>query len=722
LHYRKKVLVPTAIDAFSNERYVVALMGNVATLGFTFSKELKDALSVLSSNQIADFAKEIAPLLKKMVGAHVKYQPLFRNFPEGVPENTYEFFLKRVETHLSSVLGIEEGDLLSCGHIINTEKWDMQQYNGCPICNQSLKPEELTGKQPNRPSLEEVCNEKVLELGTEEEFFKIFTNLVGAKSSISEYDKEVVKWFVTRFGVDINRYIPNEIPYKENLTYLAAQLSNTVPDVAAALLSKHIKTATDVLRLAVGLSGGDVSLAKDDKFISFNRIKRRILLNLLEAIPAPVEDMLRSKQKWKRLGERLHPGEFRNKFPKSVKAFDYIRKDLPFETFNSKVETALGNENLTLATALLSKRPGDFARRLDHMLRLDPASAEVVKNAFLMNAGEVSTPVLLQLFAFYKARHTQTVRAVLPKGNVAKMKAIPVLAPTQNEEFYDDLTTQIRNTLVARFKLGEPLGKVYLDEKLDDFFVPFSQRSAAKALRTIVRGSRVPLGDKKYVRFFLHWKDGESRTDIDLSATLYSADFNYLGHLSYTNYRGSNYEAVHSGDFTSAPNGAAEFIDLNIDSIVKFGARYVVMQVYSFTHQPFCDLPECFAGVMEREDTNRGGTFDARTVTDKFDLSADTKTAIPAVLDLVDRKMIWADLGLGSNTPTHNNVESNGPSVALACKTLVHMDKATMADLALMHIEARGERVEKREEADVTFALDGQYNPYDVDVIMADLL
>ncbi|MFD2349516.1 hypothetical protein ACFSTC_09245 [Nonomuraea ferruginea] len=69
---------------------------------------------------------------------------------------------------------------------------------------------------------------------------------------------------------------------------------------------------TDVLRLACALSGGDVTLATPTRFRSFRRAERRALLRALDAVatPAKLGDVPRHRERWKRLGERLHPHEY----------------------------------------------------------------------------------------------------------------------------------------------------------------------------------------------------------------------------------------------------------------------------------------------------------------------------------------------------------------------------------------------------------------------------
>lgn len=138
--------------------------------------------------------------------------------------------------------------------------------------------------------------------------------------------------------------------------------------------------------------------------------------------------------------------------------------------------------------------------------------------------------------------------------------------------------------------------------------MPFSQRSASKALRTLVRGSRIDLPEANVIRFFLWWKNGKNCTDIDLSAALYDAEFIYKDIVSYYNLK--NYGGHHSGDIVDAPEGAAEFIDIDVRKTEEMGIRYLVMSLNSYTEQPYCDLPECFADWMARKHAGSGEIFE----------------------------------------------------------------------------------------------------------------
>src|SRR5262249_5334529 len=275
-----------------------------------------------------------------------------------------------------------------------------------------------------------------------------------------------------------------------------------------------------------------------------------------------------------------------------------LRNDRDFSTFNRKIEKSLLERDTACVLDLVRTRPGDLARRLDHLCRLGKDPVPILE-AFRSVVDRVSTPVLINILTHFKHReHPRPLRAFFPKGDVAKFFATRDQLPPLPESVIESVAGICERALLSRFSKLPGLGKCYLDPELLNYLVPFSQRSAAKSLRTLVRGSRLPLPDCNAVRFFVWWKNGSSRTDIDLSAALYDGDFNYVDVVSYYNLK--NFGGHHSGDIVDAPQGAAEFIDLDIERTKNGKVRYVVMSLNSFTAQPYCDLPECFAGWMAR--------------------------------------------------------------------------------------------------------------------------
>jgi hypothetical protein len=678
-------------------------MKNVESLGYIFSPRLAKHLSTLTEFQLDQMYKQIVPALKEMRGAHRLFKPIYPNFPQQVMDaSAYELYANAFLHYWSFWLK-------DMGVVDNT--W-LPSY-----------------EKEERPPLTEETKLDVIDLGSQKDFESIFGTLLSAKSSISQSDKDVVTWFVKNYSDKIVGLLPEAVPLKENLGLLAANLLQNTN--SAGSIIKYVKTATDVLRIAVALSGGDVSLSENTKFGKFNRKTRRFLLGLLEETNNTKEDMVKYHNRWLRLGERLHPGEFQSRYPKAYEAFSAHRNSEKIVTFNSKVESLLENDEVKEVSELLKSRPGEFARRLDHIFRKGSAQQRIaVKRRFLEVADKVSTPVLLQVFSHFKNRNTGLdFRPVFPKGSLAKMQVLKNDLEILPDVFCQNVSDSVRELLEERFAALPKLGKVYLDEGLKNYLVPFSQRSASKALKTIVRGSKVDLdGDYDTIRFFIWWKNLEgkqatdsylgSRVDIDLSAGLLNDDFEGVEDIAFYNLKAA--EGCHSGDITDAPNGACEFIDVSMQSVLDRGARYIAMSVNSYTSTPLCDLPECFAGWMGREKPKSGEIFDAKTVKNKIDLSANTTACIPLVIDCLERKVIWADLSLKTKPSFANTLYGNKKNVGLICKAISQLKKANLYDLLSMHAKGRGKIVSDPKKADVVFSQ--ETTPFEVDKIVSEYL
>ena len=705
LRRRRSVLLPAGLQgepAPSGQGvpagYVGALLQNVASLGFTCAPAIVERLLGRSEAEVLGFYRLLVHGLRELVGADRPWQPMYPDFPRQVMAATdAELYLNALMHYLGDWMGLR-------------------------ILPAYVKSE--------RPALADQLDLQVVGLARMDDLFEIGRRLIAANSSISASDQDDVRWLVENFPEQLERYLPTDIPHKENLGFITGLLLEHT-ERADLLLTRYYKTATDILRLATALSDGDVSLAQNTRFKRFSRRYRRLLLALLDRCRAPLPDMQRYRGRWLRLGERLHPGEYRARFPKAADAFDALRNRLRVPSFNGQVEAALIARDVTGALALLRKRPGELARRLDHLLRLagPEATSEAVLQAFSERADQVATPVLLQVMAHFAHRpESPPLRAFFPKGNAAKVVTIENRLPPLSAPVCARLARTCEDALRTRFASREPLGRVYVDPALANFLVPFSQRSASKSLRTLVRGSQLPLPAADTVRFFLWWREGlvngkpTGRVDIDLSAVIYDDQWRYRTHISYTNLRSVEFDAVHSGDITSAPHGACEFIDFNIPTVVRAGGRYVVMSVLAFTQQGFCNLPACFAGWMSRQAPGSGEIFEPSTVIDRVDLAADTRICIPVILDLHERTLYWADLALRKRPDLHANIESNQRGIVHLGRAITGLAKPDLYRLFTLHAEGRGALVEHRDEAEVVFAPDGDVTPFDIERIMADFL
>jgi hypothetical protein len=666
--------------------YIGTVLKNLEAYGFTLSIDAINNLSTLTVDEFKEFYTELIVNIKMQLGAHKTYNPMYPNFPAQVMEaSEAELYTNAIVHYIGNMLGV----------------------NILPVYDVEVRPALVSNKKLT-----------IIECADDDEFEQIFTNLMSAKTSISDNDVSHLKWYIKHTS---NLRLPDTIPHKEILATVFGEIVLKGKKVNINI-SDYIKNATDVLRLATYLSDGDVSLAENTNYKSFKRRTRRSLMKLIDKCGNIAEDMVRHKQKWLRLGERIHPGEYKKAYPKAFEAFNAIR-NCHVSTFNARVEHAI-KTNLPSAVDMLVTRPGEFARRLDHVLRLQTravGNCDFVIDKFSKVAVDVSTPVLLQLYSHFLNRGTVDKRTVIPKGKLAKLYTIDVAGDIP-QLVCRQVANICFNAVAKRVSDRPELGRVYIDESLKTCNIPSSQRSSSKAFRTLTRGTRMDIGEGNFIRLFQWWK---GCIDVDLTGVLLDENWNYISYCSYTKIKCENTGMYHSGDITTAPSGASEFIDIDIDKATRKNARYLVMNVYAFYNINFSDMQECFVGWMMREDSLSGEIYEPSTVQNKIDLTACTRTCVPVVFDLVKRQVIWCDMTLSTNglSSLTNNIECNGVKVADMCEAIVKMRKTSLYDLFHMHVVGRnGVLTAVKDEADTVFSLDEGITPYDTDIIISEYM
>jgi hypothetical protein len=699
-----KVVLPSyatrddSSDVVDNFPHIITIIKNIESLGILVSKNLFNALRKLCIADLNSFYLETISVLKEIKGAHRKFEPMYPNYPQQVIDTSLS------ELYFNALSHYWDSFLQDVGVILGPIR--LPQYD-----------------KEERPFLRDNVKYEHIDLGTELEFIDIFKNLIGSKSSISEYDKTVIKWFVYNYRQKVLVFLPDEIPYKENLSILIGELISI--GISADHLFKYFKTPTDVLRVAVALSGGDVSLFKPSKFKNFSRPIRKFLLSILELFHhnKSKEDILsemnKYRSRWVKLGEFLHPGDY-NFLRNTYDTFSALRSKHPIRTFNSKVEVGIINDKILSVIKLLKTRPGEFARRLDHLIRINPSYALQIVYEFNAVADKVSIPVLLQVYAHFKNKENSDIRVIIPKGITSHTTILNVPKLDVPIEYQKLISNSARTAIIKQLKFKNNLGNVYIDPNLKNYLVPFSQRSASKALKTIVRGSKIPV-DFNNIRLFLWWKQPKGvRVDVDLGCSFLDENLNMMGNIAYYNLK--NEFGCHSGDIVSAQNGACEFIDFNISNLKCKNVRYALMMLFSFTKHSYADLPECFAGFMSREHPNSGEIFEPKTVENKFDISCDDTCCVPFFLDLKTNEIFWADLTYTGNFRHPNNALNQRKSLQNICKIITELNKkkANLYDLLEMHAEARGKRILNPKHADVIF--DSKHFPFEIDNILNNYL
>lgn len=685
-----------------NKQIVATMNKNIEVFGYTMSEALFDKLVHMKAKNREVMYDALVNGLKEITGADRAYNPMYPNFPESVMEkDDFELYFNAIVHYWSfgTLLPYEE------------KKERVPLFNTAKV--------------------------KVLEASSFDDLNDIFNNFCASKTSLSKSDVDDMVFILNSAKVTL----PDEIPFKENTACICRLLVDTGVDTDGSLCKKYVKTATDVLRLVTAMSDGDVSLAENTKFRNLKRSERRIIMNLLAGCGNAAEDMNRYAGRWIRVGEKLHPGEFakNERYTKVVQAFGVIRNDGKIQSFAGKVDAAVASGDVNAVVSLLKKRPGEFARRIDFLLRTfdKDADRKTVIMGFASVAKDVSSTVLLQVREHFinKLNGNDDMRVFFPKGNLARSYYVKNnKTETVSEDAMKMVIAVCESALVNIYGNREFLGKVYIDEALKNYTVPFSLRSAGKTMTAVSRGSRIAIDDSaKIIRPFIWWTNTKDNTiDVDLSIAVFADDWNCLEHVSYSNLKSSRFGICHSGDITNGGpvdgEGVAEFIDLDIEKALSAGARYAVFNVYNFSNEIFSKMEHAAFGFMTRNDMKIGEIFEPSTVKQRMDLASATTTCIPVIFDLKERVFVWCDMALTADHVRAGyggiNVESNLPSVVVTCKAIVDVKKPNLYDLFTFNATARGVITDNPDEADIRFGLDDNCNvkPSDIDVIVGKYL
>ena len=740
----------------------------LAKLGFVMSLDLAITIRRLPNQAIQELRNWIVDTLAQTTGAHRPHVPLFRAFPQGVPANTTGLYLRRVLTWLwtradqpcpwcGEIKAV--GALDPCGHLVCRTCWDGGNYAGCPICHRRVTP----GNPFVQPAAPPPGTHNEYVVGHEGQLRLIhlafdlaetararFTQLLTRATPLSPDDRVEVEAVIDTLGPKAAAWLPAKIPVKESMAIAVARLWMVSPDRTAILraTATHLKTATDVLRIAVVLMGGDPGLVavvgvkdKPRQLGSLPRGLRRVVLQALDGI-APeglVEDVQRYPHVWKRVGERLHPFEHAKRLPTAALAFAVVRRtDVSAVSFGATlraqanqiarlrieddrvrvsswagvIEDGLRAGDARGTAEQLASRPGELLRRADHLVRVTQAKQPEALGKILETIQQATSrgaPAMLLTLAAHVARRGQAWprRVFFPKSNVLAAWSMADDREPLRADAISSIVTSVRSELVKRAEGRSRFARAVIDRGLADLLVPLSERSASKSKIAWPRGSEIPIPPGESLRLFLHWEDAQgTRVDLDLSVALFDASWRHVGTCDFTHLVVGDHAATHSGDLTSAPPplGASEFVDLDLARIQKLGARHAVMVVFSYNSIPFDKLPHGFAGLMVSPAA--GMHFDPRTVAQRFDLSGRSVITVPLTIDLEVRRVRWLDVHIASHADFHH---VGGYRAALAHIGKDFADLASTAarptlwDVACIHAAARANLVYVRER-DGTFA------------------
>ncbi|MFJ8646913.1 MXAN_6230/SCO0854 family RING domain-containing protein [Streptomyces sp. NPDC093546] len=728
---------------------LVALEAELLDRGFAPTARLRAALAWLGPAGLAEAGKELLGRLDAELGADRTHMPLFRDFPVSVPDDTDRLYVDRVFALLlqspaqpcvlcGTVGGVEP--VSPCAHLVCRVCWDGADYAGCPLCHRRIDPADpfLKPAAPRRHTHEAPGGPlRPLDLGTDPsaDAAKALGALLTRRTPLPPQDHDDLKVLLA-YAPPALDWLPGDVPVRETKALVLGSLllDPRTREAVRPLLDERLTTATDVLRLLAVWSGGEPDLLERHRFRSLPRGLRRQLLAVLDrlAVASLVEDVLRYPGPWKRAAEVLHPYERHGDHPRAALAFAVLRATdtsavspslgealrrtaaehpravrvdgtrVRAHTWSARVEEALCARDRSTALALLLQRPGELLRRLDHLLRLDGDAGAGLSDAEARALTEALPGAgpgpLLAALGRLRERHLPAGRRVFfPRGRVTHSYTVDdtraPLPVAVTERVCGLLEAEVlrRLSTASRFRLA------VLDAGLSGLAVPSAEGAAAKALVSVPRGSTQPLPEGEVLRLFLHWTQPPgTRVDLDLSVALYDAEWTYLGLCDYTRLVYGRRAAVHSGDLTSAPapDGATEYVDLDLAELRAAGVRFALPLVFSYNNVPFDQLVDAFAGFMAlRSKEARSSRYDPKAVRQRYDLVGDSRIHVPMLVDLERGSFLWTDLHLPPSEGYHS-VARHSRELGRIGKDLFQYfsgGRTTLWDLAVWHAAARAE-------------------------------
>ncbi|BAL87403.1 hypothetical protein AMIS_21830 [Actinoplanes missouriensis 431] len=663
--------------------------------------------------------RELIAHIRAKRGDKGTYAPLFRGFPERLPQfddAAFRFVMARVRLRTGDedwedALDFSRFGWWPASSIPQDEARAEADRRAQAMLPRDSRIEWITVRLVERPELEERLTTWMRDC---------FTSAASLREDVRN-DLGVLVNLLGADGIEVG-----DVRFRENRTLLFELLwaldRPRLPYTGA--------TPDDLLRLFAALTGGDVSLAEPITFPRLTRADRRVVINTLEASDR-LGDVFRRRGLWLAIDRGLHVGEFRA--PRVRDTFALLRETRhDYTAFPSRFERTLARDHAAAVRLAAAEAPGLLGRSLRRLASLaeDEAERAALVDAIAEAGERIPLRVLLAARAQLADNGRTYPRVVFGKDG----SALPIVREPGHlavpKDFRAALLAAIDGTVDARVVAkGDWSGEtVWIEPGLDRLLLPDQLRATAQGLVQVERGSRLPVGDAAVVRLFVHWREAGERSDLDLSCVALDERFQIVDQVSWTNL--GNGVMTHSGDLTSAENGAEEFLDIDMSRAIgigrKRGWRYLVPVIFRYAGPTFEALAEAYTGWMLRNDaTSRNRVFDPATVANAFPLTGRKRYAVPMLLDLESGEVLYVDVYL--NSAPRARVEQDGRDVALLVAAVAgrRRTKVTIAELALTHVYSRGATlVDDPAKATITFGT-GEGRTYDAlrpEKLLADLL
>lgn len=574
------------------------VVSNFAYYGFVPSAEVLSAIMESDDDSVGAWWSEIDQALAQITGddKNIGDFVVYKNFPGEVLEMS------------------------------QAEYWTKQilMYWGLP--NELFTEEAL-----ERESSDDQLSLKVLHLSDENTLRSIQTGLLAQPARWTDVQTADVTALIFGLGLPCDMAA---IPFKENMVIVASEAIK-----AGTLIS--VGSATDVLRLGVALSDGDVSLRENTKFRNFKRPERRMLLEMLQESSANLmEDVAMRRGVWKRFLRNLHPSDYAAKCPAVIEAQQTLYASKTIATHASLIEKYIAEKD-PLAIPLAVKRPGDFARRLQKMLSVFGMAAA---NPFAETVvPKLKTVQLLKLRNYLLFTNARNHRMFAPKGNWSRVQVIDNKVSI-DEDCREFLLQAIDTELGIRINSSFPDG-VTLDETAD--YVKLKDNDST--LTDYGRGTVFPIPDSvNFIRLSSYWEcAGQTNVWYDNGVNFFNEEWSPVGTICWNETSPLfNQAAVFSGDPTNAKDvkgRACQMIDVYLDKLDEAKVRYAVWNILCYSNKKFSEAECVRASLQWGENPEKGKLFDPARCQLQFPIDSESLTSYIAYIDVKERKIVYMD-------------------------------------------------------------------------------
>lgn len=631
-------------NVFDNSKIVMTIQAELMNIGYMLTYDAYMLLSSWSSNELKEFAS-IIPYINEMIGNDANYKPLYAGFPLSIIQMSNEEI-----------------------------KW--KQY----LAYWGILPKD---EDTSKYVLENVSYK---EIGVIQDFENIFTKIASLNTGLAPIDNKIFEWFLNRG----NLQLPETIPFKETLCRIAKHGYN-VP----------VKTSTDVLRIAKYINHGGLDFVIPKKFIRGQRNEEwsktlwkeisnhgEYIMSLLDKVANPSE-MILKRMHWVTLSKAIKFWEY-PQYSRATEALKIMCQKYGYpKSWYGHVEKAF---KISPKKGILKRaeRPGEFARRLDDMMRNYPEEQSFILKTFAKIASNISNKVLFELWTYMESRGKNQNSRQVWTGEKKKPTNLPLLkAVTWNEQVIDT----IWSVLGDKFSQLEDLGECWIDPRLKKIPLPTNMKSLEESMDVVIRGSRNPFMDKtkRYVSIYCSWKGSR---DYDLRVfSLYNDG--KIGSYGFGGYvRNSTGTIIHSGDNTGNYTYNSEIVSVDME---KANAKYLLATLNLFSGVINSD--DLKVGFMERDDVFVSKSWKPDQVSHTMKFNCVGKVNL-FIIDVEKREWILVDELLD------NKSVASKDELSRYLDRLSEKPNFSVYDLLKLHVENRGHLTEKIKTETTKFAFE----------------